>query len=472
MQPVGKARQAARGVRCVASDLTPSLNLIWFGVDRGLVREIMRRADPIRWAPAAALVAFCALALQLQTSLGDYPQDAGPAMDSLIGGHFGRFLDEQPLMGSFALLARAPFAFLASWAGGGERVIYEAGVLACVLALCAVAFLLVSRGDLPPNRLLLIPVLAVLTPASRAAVESGHPEELLAAALCVAALLLSERRPLWAAVALGLALATKQWAVLAVIPVLLATPRQWVRRVALVAAAVAAILTVPLVIGNLEGFLRTSHQAGTSPQTVTRASVWFLVATAHHVPLHLPAGFPQEITSYQLSEGLAGATHPAIVLLAPLLGLLVWRRRGDPLAFLALLLLARCVLDPVDDRVLPRALSPRSPGIRDRLPKADRGDSGDDTLFGNWSLGHVRPSRRSRRACEPHQRHLSLLDRGRLGLPRLIVVLVAPQNAKGPGSRECAAADRQRQRRSWGEKVGDAHALAPMRDLDRAPAQL
>ncbi len=270
-------------------------------------------------------------------------------MNSLIGGHFGRFLDDQPLMGSFALLARAPFALLASLAGGGGSVIYEAGVLACVLALCAVAFLLISRGDLPPNRLLLIPVLAILTPASRAAVESGHPEEMLAAALCVTALLLSDRRPLWAAVALGLALATKQWAVLAVIPVLLATPRPWVRRVALIAAAVAAILTVPLVVGNLDGFLRTSHQAGTSPQTVTRASVWFLVATAHHVALHLPAGYPHEITSYQVSEGLARVTHPAIVLLAPMLGLLVWRRRGDPLAFLALLLLARCVLDPVDN---------------------------------------------------------------------------------------------------------------------------
>ena len=59
-------------------------------------------------------------------------------------------------------------------------------------------------------------MLAILTPASRAAVESGHPEEMLAAALCVIALLVSDRRPLWAGVALGLALATKQWAVLAV----------------------------------------------------------------------------------------------------------------------------------------------------------------------------------------------------------------------------------------------------------------
>ena len=91
---------------------------------------------------------------------------------------------------------------------------------------------------------------------------------------------------------------------------------------ALVAVAVAAILTVPLVVGNLEGFLRTSHQAATSPQAVTRASLWFLAGTAHHVALHLPAGYPQEITTYQLFKGLAGASFHSIILLSPLLRLL------------------------------------------------------------------------------------------------------------------------------------------------------
>ena len=392
-------------------------------------------------------------------------------MDSLISGHLGRFFDEQALMGSFALLARAPFALLASSVGGGETVIYEAGVLACVLALCAVAFLLISRGDLPPNRLLLIPVLAVLTPASRAAVESGHPEEMLAAALCVTALLLSDRRPLWAAVALGLALATKQWAVLAVIPVLLATPRQWVRRVVLVAGAVAAILTVPLVVGNLEGFLRTSHQAGTSPQTVSRASVWFLVATAHHVALHLPAGFPREITSYQISDGLARVTHPAIVLLAPLLGLLVWRRRGDPLAFLALLLLARCVLDPVDNEYyhVPFLLALLAYEIVSRRLIAGIPVMTLFSAIGLWITFD---------RLDVHGAPASLTNATYLSWTGVVSVYLASLSFSWPRRTRDASAAASAQQRidetndEFGGNVADAHAVAPMRRLDRGPAQL
>jgi uncharacterized membrane protein len=57
-----------------------------------------------------------------------------------------------------------------------------------------------------------------------AAVRLGHPEA-LTAALCVLAVVLA-RRDHWvvAAVVLGLAIATKQWAVVAIVPALLAAP--------------------------------------------------------------------------------------------------------------------------------------------------------------------------------------------------------------------------------------------------------
>ncbi len=55
---------------------------------------------------------------------------------------------------------------------------------------------------------------------------SGIPEELLGGVLCVVAVLLAAReRPLWAGLASGLAIANKEWALLAVGPVLFALPR-------------------------------------------------------------------------------------------------------------------------------------------------------------------------------------------------------------------------------------------------------
>jgi hypothetical protein len=196
---------------------------------------------------------------------------------------------------------------------------------------------------------LLVPVLAVLTPASVAAVRMGHPEEILGGALCAAAVLLARRRSLWAGLALGLAMATKQWAILAVAPVILAAPRQSRVKLAGLAGGVALLLTVPLIAGNLSAFGQRSQQAATAPTMTVRATVWFLTARPLHLKVHAPAGVPSEVTVYDVSAQIARASHPLIIVLGFLLAILAWRRRGDPLALLALLLLLRCVLDPVDN---------------------------------------------------------------------------------------------------------------------------
>ena len=292
---------------------------------------------------------LCAASLLSQAGVGDYPEDAGPPMHALVTGHIGRFFAEQPLMGGFAILARAPFALVASLAGGGEAVVYDAGVLACVLALSAFAIYLVRRGEGSPNRLLLVAVLAVMTPAVRDAVVVGHPEELLGAVLSVTAVLLAGRRSLWAGIALGLALATKQWAILAVVPVLMAAPRGRRFAAALAAAGTAIVLTLPLAVGSFGAYARISGQAATSPTTTGRATVWFLFAHPHHTPLHLGPGFPTVFTTYHIAGWLAQLTHPMLVVLLTLLALAAWRRGGDPLAVLALVFLERCVLDPVDN---------------------------------------------------------------------------------------------------------------------------
>jgi Glycosyltransferase family 87 len=303
-----------------------------------------------RWAPITAVLGLCFGGLLLQASPGDYGNDAGPAIAALSRGHLQEFFAVQPLMGSFAVIARVPFALAARVAGGGARAVYEAGVAACLLAACALAVGLVRlRGGRRDGALLLVPVLALLTPASRDAVRAGHPEEILAGALCVAAILLAGRRATWAGVALGLALVTKQWAVLAVAPAVLAAPRGCRARLAATAAGVAAACTVPLVVGDHGAFLHISHEAATAPRITSRATVWFLAARPHYVQLHLPAGFPSGLTLYEIPAWLAQATHPLIVLIAPVLAFAAWRRRGSAAAVLALLLLLRCVLDPVDN---------------------------------------------------------------------------------------------------------------------------
>src|ERR1700729_3299806 len=91
---------------------------------------------------------------------------------------------------------------------------------------------------------------AVTTPVTLCALQLGHPEELLGGVLCVAAVLAASRgRVGWSAILLGLAIANKQWALLAVGPVLVALPSGRVRVLA-VAGAIAACFYVPLVLAS------------------------------------------------------------------------------------------------------------------------------------------------------------------------------------------------------------------------------
>jgi hypothetical protein len=303
---------------------------------------------------AVPVVIVCIVGLVLRSSTGDYTTDAGPAIAALIAGHVHRALELQPLMGSFSLLVRAPFAWLAHAAGAGEQGIYRAGVVPCLAAAAALGVGLARLGGGERGEALLIPVLAVLTPASLAAVKDGHPEELLTSALCVGAVLLAmSGRPALAGLALGLALASKQWAVLAVLPVLLAAGPGRRIRLATAAVATALVLTLPLVLGNGHAFGATTHNAATAQRVATRSTVWFLVATRDRIRLHLPPGMPSSLAVYEVPYWTARVSHPLIVLLAVPLSLAVWLRRpsryGEALALLTLLFLLRCVLDPADN---------------------------------------------------------------------------------------------------------------------------
>ena len=129
--------------------------------------------------------------------------------------------------------------------------------------------------------------LFVANPLTLLALEVGHPEELLGAALCLGAILLaaageaSRRRALAAGVLLGLAIANKQWALLAAGPVLLALPAA--RRLACCAAAlaVAALIEAPLLIARRRSYVHASTAAAAPASGVFQPwQVWWFLG--HH----------------------------------------------------------------------------------------------------------------------------------------------------------------------------------------------
>ena len=309
---------------------------------------------PLVFLVAVAVAASAAVTLG-SAAPGDYPQDAKPSVDALSQGNLHEALTHPALMGSVSILLRAPFVALAQVAHAGELGRYQAGAMACLLfaALLGVGLAVSRRSSLPPAMLAVIVVLAVVNPASTAAVLLGHPEEALGAALCVAAVALALRdRVILAAIALGLALATKQWAILAVAPVILATPKGSRVRLSVVAGGIAAALTIPLLLADPTGFGQTSRMAANAAGAMTPTTWWFFLAAPDRVQLDHLAGYATELTVYRTPLWLGQIAHPLIVGAVVVGGVLVhWskRSRDAALPLLALLFLLRCTLDPVDN---------------------------------------------------------------------------------------------------------------------------
>jgi hypothetical protein len=157
----------------------------------------------------------------------DYEIEAKPAFDALTHGHVLEFLRLAPAYGG-SLVERAPFALLPGLWGGGQLAVYRMVAVPCLLAGAAFAVWLCAqmRGAGRPALWRAAAVgVCVANPMTLQALELGHPEELLGACTCAAAVLVAARgRALWAGVLLGLAIANKEWALLAAGPVLLALP--------------------------------------------------------------------------------------------------------------------------------------------------------------------------------------------------------------------------------------------------------
>lgn len=283
--------------------------------------------------------------------------DGGPAIEALSKGDLDGFFAEQPPMGSFSLIVRAPFAAAGDALGGDMLALYRLGGFACLLALALLAlhvgFTMYGRGR-KPGVAAVVPLGILASPVTYAALEYGHPEELLGAALAVGAVVAAGRdRPVAAGLLLACAVATKQWALMAGLPVLLAAPRGRVRIVAVAAVAVAA-LTLPMMLANWDRFWLAQESVGiatTFKNTVTASNVWFPFADGVTATTLTPTG-PEVVTQYSLDKSLGHLTHPLVALLALAATVAYFfRRRGaapeEVLQLVALIFLIRCVLDPL-----------------------------------------------------------------------------------------------------------------------------
>jgi hypothetical protein len=223
--------------------------------------------------------------------------------------------------------------------------------------------------------------------------------------MCVAAVLLASRnRWLLAALLLGLAIANKEWALLAIGPVLLALPT---RRLACLAVAGAGAVTVltPLALVSSGGFIAGTSAIATPPSSIFQPwqAWWFL---GHHGGVvHGLFGSPK--VGYRTAPSWVGAIgHPLILLAGLLVSATLWlNRRGrtgakallserDALLALALLFLVRCVLDTWDTEyyMLPflfALLAWETCGSKQRPPVLAISSTMLVWLTFQWSPGHI-----------------------------------------------------------------------------------
>ncbi len=309
-----------------------------------------------RLLPLAGIVLASAYMVSQVASMGDWPQDSWPAIDALGHGHLGDYLSAKAMMGIFSTLVQTPFAAAAG--AGSQLIAYKLAAFPCVLAAGGLGIYLArvaQRRGASPSAQWLIGGLCVVNPLTLAALQGGHPEEILTAALAVGAVAAAadERRG-WAAVLLGLALASKQWAVIAILPTVMALPRRRLP-VAAAALAIAALFMLPPLVASPESFGEVHGNAADTGGAVTPESVWYPLASTRTAVV---AEQPEILVArVQTVPALVGTlAHPLIVLLVFALPLLLARRRGrlhlgagDAMALLALLALLRCALDPVDN---------------------------------------------------------------------------------------------------------------------------
>jgi hypothetical protein len=289
------------------------------------------------------------------TTTYDYADDAGPPIDALIHGRWHEFLAARPVMGPFSLIIRAPFAALSLLTGGGDaRHLYESahkfGVFPCLFAAgllgLYLAKLLAERNE-PKWKQYAVVALCMFGPASVKAIQYGHAEEMLGAAMAAAAVTAGVRgHPGWAVALAACTLANKQWGLFVLLPVALTLSGPHLRRAAIALGGVAAVSIVPFALVNASS-LRSlfENMADLRDIYVLPASIWWPLTSASPDLTYAQHSMP---------DWLGTVSRPLVVAVCLVVPLLLARRvQADPvrraLPLLALVLLLRCVLDPLDN---------------------------------------------------------------------------------------------------------------------------
>ena len=277
----------------------------------------------------------------------DFFNEAGPAVEHLIAGNLHDFLALTPVYGG-SLVINSP-ALALGGAFGGLNWAYRLEVLFCATALAVLALALArvqrSEGRSGLSRGLLVGLL-IAGPATNWAVKYGHPEELLTTALCVGGTLLVTRGRITAgAILLGLAIASKQWALLAFPIALAATPHGQRIRLSGLAGAVALVFLAPVALSNSGRFVAANKSLASAAVFFRPQQIWW---TLHLDYLRHIGGSIFERAPTAL---VARYSRPLTVLSAILLGLAYRLRRrqlqpSDALLVLALVMLLRGLLDP------------------------------------------------------------------------------------------------------------------------------
>jgi len=287
----------------------------------------------------------------------DYEVEVLPAYEALVHGHVGEFLRLAPAYGG-SLVERAPFALLPALWGGGALAVYRMVAVPCLLAVAALGVFLVARmragGHTTLARAVALGV-CVANPITLDALEYGHPEDLFGGCLCVAAVLLAERkRALMAGLLLGLAIANKEWALLAAGPVLLVLParRRW--PCAIAAGTTSVAILAPLALAATKAFAVSARTIAAPPSPIFQPwQIWWFFGKSGEI---VRGSYGQTKVDYRAAPTWPSEiSHPLIILVGLAIAGALWlRTRGrllslrDGLLALSLVMLLRCLLDTWD----------------------------------------------------------------------------------------------------------------------------
>src|SRR5688572_5273997 len=196
-------------------------------------------------------------------------------------------------MGSFSVAIRAPFAEVSELFNDPSVLLeYRLGAVPCLLAAAVLAWWLWERmtaARRPAADRLAVAALIVINPMVFFALEAGHPDEVLGAALCVAAVLAAGYgRAGLQGPFLGLATPTQYWAVVAAVPVFLALPTSKRRAAAIVGGVIALGLLAPFALGAPDRFRDLMENIALLDAPAFPFSVWWPFASTDVGPAYVP----------------------------------------------------------------------------------------------------------------------------------------------------------------------------------------